>query len=107
MRKDFRNVQFMVKCFDTYSRWRELSIFSSNTKDPLQEPFFKEKFVLATQTTIKGVQSITSDVDGHSTKSTTSKKQYKAKMSTHHERKVSFLFNPGWKPMYMRGNLPK
>ncbi len=36
MRKDFRNVQFMVKYFDTYSRWRDLSILSNKTKDPLR-----------------------------------------------------------------------
>jgi hypothetical protein len=36
MKEDLRNVEFWVKHFDTYNRWKELGILGSKTKDQLQ-----------------------------------------------------------------------
>jgi hypothetical protein len=63
VKEDVRNVEFWVQHFDIYSWWRKLGILGSKTKDQLQGLLFQETFILAAQTMVEGVQSITSDVD--------------------------------------------
>jgi hypothetical protein len=41
-----KNVELRVKHFDTYSRWKKLSILVSKTKDQFQEPLLQKAFVL-------------------------------------------------------------
>jgi hypothetical protein len=33
MKEDLRNVESWVKCYDTYSQWKELGILGSKSKD--------------------------------------------------------------------------
>jgi hypothetical protein len=39
MREDLGNVDLWVKHFDTYNRWRKLSILGNKTKNQLRKPF--------------------------------------------------------------------
>jgi hypothetical protein len=55
VREDVRNVEFLVKHFNTYSQCRKLGILGGKTKDQLRESLLQEEFVLATQTTVEGM----------------------------------------------------